>query len=272
VVHCAAVVGGRAKIDGAPLEVAYDFGLDSDVIQFCARTKPGRVVLFSSSAAYPAVRQSIQHVYEACEYVDEEDETSELAAKHLWLSEDEIKTTLEAGVYSNTLMVPDSVYGWCKLALEVQAKELVKLGVPTHVFRPFSGYGSDQDDGYPWPDIMKRVLAHENLSQPFEIWSSPHQVRDWIHVDDVIAQVFACVDADERGPINLCTGVPTQFQELVRRAFAACDMLSVPKIKQKKFAPSGMYYRLGDPTRINAIRPAEITVEQGIRRTFEELS
>lgn len=244
VVHCAAVVGGRTKIDGAPLEVAYDFGLDSDVIQFCARTRPGRVVLFSSSAAYPTIYQ-----------------------------EPGVRMILEEGMFGGS--EPDAIYGLCKYTLEYQARELAKLGIPTHVFRPFSGYGSDQDDDYPWPAIMKRALAGED---PFDVWCEPRQTRDWIHIDDIVAQVFACIDADERGPINLCTGEGTEFAtlahvtvDLARRARRIYPD-GAPRFRFRDDMPFGVHYRVGDPTRINRICPATINVVDGIKRSLAELA
>ena len=53
VIHLAAVVGGRAKIEGQPLSVAVDLSIDAEMWQWAIRTKQPAVVYFSSSAAYP---------------------------------------------------------------------------------------------------------------------------------------------------------------------------------------------------------------------------
>lgn len=262
VVHCAAVIGGRAKIDGSPLEVAYDFGLDSDVIQFCARTKPGRVVLFSSSAIYSVARQTEEEVSLA---------TGALAVPHrpLTLHESEIPLDYPFLVLGQ----PDSIYGWTKLALEIQARELANLGIPVHVFRPFSGYGPDQDEDYPWPAIMRRVAAQQH---PLGIWSDPGQARDWIHIDDIVAQVMACVDRDVCGPINLCTGVPTTFLQLVQTAITELNRLLPdagydPQIQTVPGMPTGVHWRVGNPTAINLVRPAQIDVADGAHHTLAQL-
>ena len=44
VIHLAAVVGGRATIEGNPLAVATDLAIDSDLFQWALRTRPGRIV------------------------------------------------------------------------------------------------------------------------------------------------------------------------------------------------------------------------------------
>ena len=53
VIHLAAIVGGRESIEGRPLAVADNLSIDSEFFQWCLKTKPKKVVYFSSSAAYP---------------------------------------------------------------------------------------------------------------------------------------------------------------------------------------------------------------------------
>ena len=58
VVHCAAVVGGRTMIDGDPATLAaIDLELDAGLWRWALRRRPGRVVYYSSSAAYPVSLQ-----------------------------------------------------------------------------------------------------------------------------------------------------------------------------------------------------------------------
>ena len=61
VIHLAAIVGGRATIEGNPLAVATDLAIDSDMFQWAIRTKPKHVVYFSSSAAYPTYLQRLAY-------------------------------------------------------------------------------------------------------------------------------------------------------------------------------------------------------------------
>ena len=57
VIHLAAIVGGRATIEGNPLAVAADLAIDADLFQWALRTRPNHIVYFSSSAAYPIYLQ-----------------------------------------------------------------------------------------------------------------------------------------------------------------------------------------------------------------------
>ena len=53
VYHFAAIVGGRAMIDGDPIQVALDLSIDAEFFYWISRHKPERVLYPSSSAAYP---------------------------------------------------------------------------------------------------------------------------------------------------------------------------------------------------------------------------
>ena len=60
VFHFAAIVGGRAKIDGDPMMVALDLSIDAEFFYWAVRHKPQRVMYPSSSAAYPVNLQGEQ--------------------------------------------------------------------------------------------------------------------------------------------------------------------------------------------------------------------
>ncbi|NBQ48837.1 MAG: epimerase, partial [Sphingobacteriia bacterium] len=53
-----AIVGGRESIEGRPMAVADNFSIDSQFFQWCLKTKPKKIVYFSSSAAYPIDMQT----------------------------------------------------------------------------------------------------------------------------------------------------------------------------------------------------------------------
>ncbi len=57
VVHAAAVVGGRKKVVGSPLDHAENLEIDAALFRWARENRPGRVVYFSSSCAYPVNQQ-----------------------------------------------------------------------------------------------------------------------------------------------------------------------------------------------------------------------
>lgn len=239
VIHLAAIVGGRQTIEGQPLKVATDLAIDSDMFQWALRTRPGRIVYYSSSAAYPIDLQMAESEY---------DDSRQLGEYEIEL---------------DCIANPDMTYGWAKLTGEMLARHAEAEGLRVHVFRPFSGYGEDQDVGYPFGAFRDRARAK---ADPFEVWGTGRQVRDWIHIDDVVAATLAAVEQDVRGPVNLCTGQPTSF-------LALADMFTKeagyrPQITPLSDKPVGVQYRVGDPTRMLEFYTPRVSLEEGIKRAL----
>lgn len=232
VVHCAYHVGGRRAIDGVPSLLAANLELDAQLFAWALRTGQGRVLYYSSSAAYPV---------------------------HLQTVDLQIRMT-EAMIDVSHVAEPDARYGWAKLTGERLAYAASLQGLPVHVVRPFSGYGGDQDTVYPFPAILARVLAGD-----MSVWGPPGQVRDWIHIDDVVGASLAIVDADYRTPVNICTGRGIEFGELAmtmaKIAGADCRKLAVRYLRDQ---PTGVMYRVGSPDRMLTIYHPEISIEDGI--------
>jgi nucleoside-diphosphate-sugar epimerase len=237
VVHLAANVGGRAVIDGRPLSVATNLALDSWLFRWAQEVEPGRVLYFSSSAAYPVHWQQRDRFYR--------------------LAEDWIDPVRPVS--------PDATYGLCKVIGERLALELTAAGgPPVTVVRPFSGYGADQSLDYPWPSFVARAAAFED---PFTVWGDGTAVRDWIHIDDVVEGALALCAAGVAGPVNLCTGVGTSFDELRRMVTFAAGYEPAPDFRLD--APQGVWRRVGDPTLMLEhyvpTRSLEVEVQRAVR-------
>lgn len=237
VVHLAAIVGGRATIEGEPLRVATDLAIDSDMFNWSLRTKPHRIVYYSSSAAYPVYKQDDGLRWSLREY------------------------DLELG--RKVFGAPDLTYGWAKLTGEMLAQNADAEGLRVHVFRPFSGYGEDQDSAYPFGAFRDRARAKQD---PFQVWGDGRQVRDFIHIDDVIGATLTAVEQDVRGPVNLCTGRGTSFLELADLFTKEAGYR--PEIQPLTDKPVGVQYRVGDPTRMLEFYQPRVELEEGIRRAL----
>ncbi len=218
--HLAAMVGGRAMIENNPLAVADDLSIDAEYWQWAVKANPAKTIVFSSSAAYPIHLQRPDH--------------------YLLLKEDMIS-------FDEGLGMPDLTYGWAKLTHEYCARlAYEKHGLKSVTYRPFSGYGEDQDDTYPFPSICKRVLANRGASE-IGVWGSGRQMRDFIHIDDCIEGVLCTMGkVDDGSAINLSTGIFTSFIEFVQ---TAADVLGFqPEVKGTSNTPEGVFARGGDTT------------------------
>ncbi len=237
VVHCAAVVGGRETIERDPLATAESLSIDAEMFRWAAVARPGRVLYFSSSAAYPVSYQK--------------------QGMRVRLHEDDVWGP-------DGWIDPDEVYGWSKVTGELLADRLRETGVPVTVVRPFSGYGADQDLSYPFPAIADRVRRLEP-GQPLELWCGDC-TRDWIHVDDVVAGALAVAESGTDRPVNLCTGRPTSFMDLARLMLLVAGKDA--EIRPNPEAPQGVAYRVGDPARMITYYTPRVSLEEGVSRAL----
>ena len=241
VIHLAAIVGGRENIEGQPLKVAVDLSIDAEFFQFVMRTKPKRIVYFSSSAVYPVMYQTDD--------------------------EDVIRCLYENLVDLNDIRSPDLTYGFAKLAGEYQASFLADSGVKTFVFRPFSGYGEDQDLTYPFPSFIQRAVRRDD---PFVIWGDGTAVRDFIHIDDIVEAVMTAVENDYTGTYNLGTGRSTSFNRLAY--LMSKEVGYQPDYKWLEDKPVGVKRRVAGTVRMNQFYTPKISLEEGIRRSIRAQS
>jgi nucleoside-diphosphate-sugar epimerase len=232
VFHCAATVGGREGIDyNAAFLGANNLQLDGALFEWALRTKPGRVIYFSSAAAYPVAYQGYVHK----------------------LAEDDLSMS--------DIRFPDESYGWAKLTGEVVAHRVRAAGIPITVVRPFSSYDYDQDDCYPFPEFIHRGLRH---ADPFTVWGDGLQTRDFIHVDDLVGAIFTMVRENIDGPCNLGTGVATSVDDLARLVMGSAGYMA--RIEHLLDKPMGVKYRVADNTRMRAFYEPKITIEEGVAR------
>ena len=236
VIHLAAIVGGRESIEGRPMAVADNLSIDSEFFQWCLKTKPHKIVYFSSSAAYPTWRQ-------------------EEIFKDIPLKETDINWQAQLGI-------PDMTYGWSKLTGEYLARFVPNV----HIFRPFSGYGFDQDLTYPFPMYVKRAIEKQD---PFEVWGPGTQTRDFIHMKDVVEAVMTAVDLGITEPINLGTSRATSFIDLASMCMQAVGYEG--QILTRPDKPVGCMHRVSDNTKLLEFYTPKITLEEGIREAVDWL-
>jgi GDP-L-fucose synthase len=198
-------------------------------------------VCFSSSAAYPIKFQR--------------------QGNYRLLSEDMI-------AFDEDIGMPDMSYGWAKLTCEYLARLAhEKHGLRSVCYRPFSGYGEDQDLTYPFPSIIKRALEHKG--QPvLKVWGTGEQMRDFIYIEDCVDGVLSTMDKiDNADALNLSTGVLTSFKEFASAAAEAAGYS--PEIIGMSEQPAGVFARGGDTAKQTALGFSATTqFVSGIRRAL----
>jgi GDP-L-fucose synthase len=219
--HLAAMVGGRLMIESNPLAVADDLSIDAAYWGWAKEAQPKKTACFSSSAAYPIRLQRPE--------------------SYVLLKEEMISFEDEIGM-------PDMSYGWAKLTCEYLARlAYEKHGLKSICYRPFSGYGEDQDDAYPFPSICKRVLAQRG-AEFLHVWGTGTQMRDFIHIEDCVNGVMETIDKiDDGAAVNLSTGILTSFIDFAKLAAGIAGYQ--PEVKGMSDKPAGVHARGGDTAR-----------------------
>jgi nucleoside-diphosphate-sugar epimerase len=240
VIHLAAIVGGRETIENEPLSVATDLSIDAEMFNWAVKTGQKKIVYYSSSAAYPISLQKTN--------------------SNVYLKESDIDL--------NNISNPDFSYGWAKLTGEMLAnfaKE--KYGMSVYVFRPFSGFGKDQDLTYPFPSFIDRVCRGVD---EFEIWGNGQQVRDFIYIDDIIEATMKAVELDIQEPINLGTGIPTSFNELAKIMFDISGYKPKNGIKHLIEKPVGVMFRVANVSKLNQFYALKYDLKISIEKILGE--
>lgn len=241
IIHCAAIVGGRENMEDNPLGVAANLSIDVEFFNWIAKGKiKKRVVYFSSSAIYPP----------------------ELQERHRHCALAEGLVDLSASRFA----LPETTYGFAKFAGEYLARQtLQKCDAEIVIYRPFGGYGEDQDLTYPFPAIIQRVARMQN---PVVVWGSGEQERDFIHIDDVVAMVLASYAKTPSGTVlNLGTGNGISFRRLAELicvvAGHRADVINDPT------KPEGVFSRIADIYLMEQFGlKIKVPLVQGIKRSL----
>ena len=241
--HFAAIVGGRAMIDGDPMKVATDLAIDAEFFYWLTKAKPERVLYPSSSAAYPVSKQT-------------ESNTTQLR---------------ESDIDFANMGQPDMTYGWTKLTGEFLAKIAHShYGIHITCIRPFSGYGEDQDYSYPVPALAKRAVHRES---PFEVWGTGHQGRDFVHIEDVLDCTLQAMDHFGDGTaINIGMGRLTSFREMIG---IFCKIAGYEtEIKCLLDKPVGVHNRYCSMDFVEEKMgwKAKISLEEGLKRVYNAVA
>ena len=239
IIHCAAIVGGRETIENDPFLISYNITLDTELFKWMEKNPPNYFIYFSSSAVYPI---------------------------HLQTHDSHRKLKLsDVDVYNNNIGIPDLTYGWSKLTGEFSLYLLKnKINTNISIYRPFSGYGEDQHESYPFPSIVKRISQQKNnIQYDIDIWSD--SVRDFVYIDDIINFVLStCYHCEGLKIQNIGSTIPTSISDLVKTVVFVLENSNHKKLNINVLndKPKGVYYRVCD----DKINNFTTTVEDGIKK------
>jgi UDP-glucose 4-epimerase len=136
--------------------------------------------------------------------------------------------------------LPLTAYGADKRGSELHAHVAWQVHqVPTIGLRFFNVYGPRQNPSSPYSGVISIFADHVRSGMPITIYGDGSQVRDFIHVTDVVACLRAAMNRCHEGAstYDVCTGTATSITDLA-------DLLSriAGRSPEIRFAP----WRTGD--------------------------
>jgi UDP-glucose 4-epimerase len=239
VVHLAALPSVARSVE-RPLDTHHACATGTLQVLHAAHRAKARVVYAGSSSAYG-------------------DQQAE--AKHEALRED-----------------PLSPYAAAKLAGELYCRSFARVyGLRVVVTRFFNVFGPRQPANSPYSGVIAAFAAALLGGRPVRIDGDGGQARDFTYVDDVVAGVLQCLDADTDGceTVNLAYGRSTTVLEV----YSALRELAARYRPDRAVPPPVMApprngdvrHSLADTTRARerfGFAPA-VGFPEGLRRTFE---
>ena len=180
----------------------------------------------------------------------------------------------QAFIYPSSCAIdnPEDPYAFVKIVGERCCKELHRQGVPVTILRPFSGYGADQSQEYPFPAILKRVMDGDD---PVEVWGDGTQIRDFIHISDLVDAFIYAINSFPRGvPIDIGTGVGNTLNclagTMIDKAFPDSPPDEWPEIKPLRDKPSSSRKRVAKISEAgNYGWHSKVSLEEGVRMEVE---
>ncbi len=216
VFHLAANHGGRGYVDLHQAACATNLLLDGALFRACHLAGVEKVVYASSGCVYPNYLQTD-------------------AAERLYLSEDQVGPPYEA----------DNMYGWAKLMGELSLRAYHRdYGLKSVSCRYFTVYGPRGHENHAVMAMIARAFIRQD---PFEVWGSGRQVRNWTFVSDIVdGTLRAAARIDDARAVNLGTRERIRVMDAVRQVLNYIGHR--PEIRLRHDMPTGPMNRVADPS------------------------
>lgn len=191
VFHLAANIGGRGYIDTHPADCCEGFCVNQNVVKAAHLCGVDRIVFASSACVYPT---KLQDTYKSDYLLKEPDAIKDNVAE------------------------ADKEYGWAKLMGEMTLQAYyTQYGLKGAVTRYITAYGPWENDTHAIIALIRRAVLKED---PYTIWGSGNQDRDFTYVDDIVSGTMAaCKYITDGSAINLGTSVRYTMKEAVNIIF-----------------------------------------------------
>jgi UDP-glucose 4-epimerase len=171
--------------------------------------------------------------------------------------------------HEDLLPRPRTAYGADKLGSELHAAAAWQVhAVPTFGLRFFNVYGPRQNACSPYSGVISIFARQLASGGPVSVHGDGLQIRDFIHVSDVVVHLLAAMEhlrtTPEATVANVCTGRPASVLEVLR---ILSDIYGrTPRVVHGPARPGDIRQSVGDPTAARAVLgvQARMSLEAGL--------
>ncbi len=240
VIHAAGAVAAASVTAGNPMSaITTNLILTSQMLQAAWTAGVSRFLVFGSSTGYPVSDYPIK----------------------------------EEDMWSGPTHASYFGYGWMRRYLE-RLSEFVasksKMGIA--LVRPTAVYGRwdnfDPATSHVIPALIRRAVAREN---PFEVWGTGAEVRDFLHITDLVRGCLLLLDQHAVcDPVNIGYGQTITIQESVQIILTAAGHTGAQVVFNSS-RPTAIPVRMVDTSkakRLLGFEPA-VSLENGLADTVK---
>jgi len=240
VIHAAGTVGAAGVKDYQLMEgITKNLILTAHMLQAAWAEGVKKIVVFGSSTGYPPYSHPVKE-------------------EEMWLDEPH-------PAYAG--------YGWMRRYIEKLGKYVSgQSECKVVIIRPSAVYGPGDNftekTSHVIPALIKRAVEREN---PFVVWGTGDEVRDFIHVSDFArACLLALAKCNDFDPVNIGAGKGSTIREIVGLILDAAGHKDV-QISFDSTKPSTIPFRMVSIEKARQMLEFEpqIPLEEGIRDTVQ---
>ena len=162
----------------------------------------------------------------------------------------------------------DNLYGWAKLMGEMTLRAYFTEGrMKSASCRYFTAYGPRCPESHAVMAMIARAFTRQD---PFQIWGTGEQIRNWTHVSDIVeGTIRAAERIDDGTAVNIGTMERTKVVDCARQVLA-CMNHDVEFVFDPS-KPTGPYNRVSDDSLCRELLGWAPTVRfaDGLRSTID---
>ena len=152
---------------------------------------------------------------------------------------DDIKTV-------NSELSAHSIYGMAKAVTFLTLNNYLKDSDTKFLWcRLFNIFGGSESKFRLSPTIFEAIKKKQKCTI-----NNPDQIRDFMHIDDVVKNIFLLVDNNFEGAANICTGQPTKVSEFVQKIIEDEEKFKLIDFINKEAPDFHQNYLVGHPSKI----------------------